>query len=471
MNSAGVNPAGAHVVYWMTGFRRVRSNFALQRAVELCVELGRPLLIFEPLRAGYRWANDRLHQFVLDGIEDNRARCERAGVTYFAYVEPAAGAGKGLLEALAQEACAVVGDDVPSFFLPRMLSAAAARLQVAFEAVDSNGLFPLRATERIFPSAHVFRLHLQKSLAPHLEQTPIKEPLRALSKLPRAALPRGVGKRWPSAPGLAQLPIDHRVAPTSWRGGSAAAERRLTHFVSRLLPDYAEARNLPEADGTSRLSPYLHFGHLGTHQVLAALAQAEQWSPAKLGPSNGGKKAGWWKLSPPAEAFVDQVVTWRELAFNFASHWPDDPHALETLPRWAQATLARHAGDPRPHRYSTQQLEEAQTHDPLWNAAMTQMKRAGWMHGYLRMLWGKKILQWSKGPTEALAAMEELMSRYSLDGRDPVSDAGFFWVLGRYDRPWGPEREIFGTVRYMTSENTARKLPVKQYLRTWGQGG
>ena len=457
MNERPVRPRGEYVLYWMTGFRRVRSNFALQRAVELAVETGKPLLIFEPLRSGYAWVSDRLHRFVLDGMDDNRRRCESAGVTCFSYLEPTPGAGKGLLEALASRSCAVVGDDCPAFFLPRMLNAAASRLKVAFEAVDSNGLFPLRATERVFPTAHVFRLHLQKTLLEHLKQPPVRNPLKALIGLPAAVLPRQLAARWPSASDYNALPIDHSIAPAAFRGGSEAAERRLQHFLDERLSTYADARNLPEVDGTSRLSPYLHFGHLGTHQIFEALAKHEGWSAASLGKSNGGKKAGWWKMSPAAEAFLDEVVTWRELAYNFSSHRPEDANALATLPGWAQATLKKHARDVRVHHYPLEQLEAAQTHDPLWNAAMTQLEREGWMHGYLRMLWGKKIFEWSNSAAEALAAMEHLMNRYSVDGRDPCSYAGFFWVLGRYDRAWGPERNIFGTLRYMSSENTARK--------------
>jgi deoxyribodipyrimidine photo-lyase len=172
-------------------------------------------------------------------------------------------------------------------------------------------------------------------------------------------------------------------------------------------------------------------------------------------------------MSPQAEAFLDEAVTWRELGYNFASHRSDAPDDFETLPRWAISTLAKHEKDPRPVVYTTEELDAANTLDPLWNAAMTQMKREGWMHGYLRMLWGKKILEWSPTPRAALASMEHLMNRYSVDGRDPNSYSGFFWVLGRYDRPWGPERKIFGSVRYMSSTNTGKKMPVKKYIEAY----
>ncbi len=467
------NPRGDHVVYWMTSFRRARANFALQRAVELAEELGKPLLVLEALRIGYPFASDRLHAFVLQGMADNARRFAKTRAQYYPYVEPEAGAGKGLLEALAKRACAVVADDWPCLFVPRMQQAAAARLGVRFEVVDSNGLLPLWATNTVFTTAHSLRVYLQKELAAHLRELPAEDPL-AHAKLPRLdAAPAAVMRRWPMASAellaaepaaLARLPIDHAVKPVALRGGSVAAEARLSLFVDEKLDGYPDERNEPEVDGTSKLSPYLHFGHLSVHQVLSAIAKREQWSPKKLGKSIGGAREGWWQLSRGAEAFIDELVTWRELAHNMSSHRPDTYTQFESLPPWALATHQKHAADEREHLYTLEQLERSQTHDPLWNATNEQLKRDGWYHNYLRMLWGKKLLEWSRSPREALARMEHLMNRYSLDGRDPISWSGFMWVLGRYDRAWGPERKVFGTIRYMSSENTARKVSVKRYI-------
>jgi deoxyribodipyrimidine photo-lyase len=205
------------------------------------------------------------------------------------------------------------------------------------------------------------------------------------------------------------------------------------------------------------------------HHVFAEVARREKWTPDVLGKSIGGSKEGWWKMSPAAEAFLDELVTWRELAFNMAALRPDDYGSMDTLPAFAKATHAKHAKDPRPHLYSFEQLERAETHDELWNAVQRQMVRDGWFHNYLRMLWGKKILEWSPSADEALSRMERLMNKYSLDGRDPCSYSGYLWVLGRYDRAWGPERPIFGSVRYMSSDNTAKKISVKQYLKTYAR--
>jgi deoxyribodipyrimidine photo-lyase len=376
LNRAPLRPGRRFVLYWMTSFRRLQSNFALDRAVEHARTLERPLLVLEALRVGYPYASDRLHAFVLEGMAGHLEALEGGPAGYYPYVERTPGGGAGLLEALAREACVVVGDDWPCLFVPAMQAAAARRLDVALEVVDSNGLYPMRATTRVFTTAHSFRVHLQKELPRHLGQQPRPAPLARLRLPPPPRVPPAVLERWPAATRAelrdpaalcARLPIDHQVAPVALTGGEAEAGRRLGRFTAERLADYELARNLPEVDGTSTLSPYLHFGHLSTHQVLAAIAGRE-----------------------------------------------------------------------------------------------------GWFHGYLRMLWGKKILEWSQTPRQALATMEALMGRYALDGRDPVSWAGYLWVLGRFDRAWGPERQIFGKVRYMSSENTARKVPVKQFLRRHG---
>jgi deoxyribodipyrimidine photo-lyase len=171
-------------------------------------------------------------------------------------------------------------------------------------------------------------------------------------------------------------------------------------------------------------------------------------------------------MSEAAEAFLDELVTWRELGFNMC--WQrEDYDQLKSLPEWAMKTLKSHEKDKRPYLYTPKEFQKAETHDRLWNAAQIQLVQEGRIHNYLRMLWGKKILHWSKTPGEALRVMLELNNKYALDGRDPNSFSGIFWVLGRYDRAWGPERRVFGKVRYMSCKNTARKVRVEAYLNKY----
>ena len=491
VNAAPARRDGDYVLYWMIAARRAAHSFALDRAVELGRELGRPVVILEALRAGYPWASDRLHHFVMRGMADNAAAFERAGALYHPYVEPRDGDGSGLLEALAARACAVVTDDYPTFFLPRMVAAAGSRLGVRLEAVDGNGLLPMRAAPRVFPTAFAFRRFLQQELPGHLAALPSPAPFRGRHLPPAPRLLREVLRGWPAAArellrgspaALAKISIDHSVPPSPVAGGAAAGRAALTRFIRDRLARYAEDRNHPDREAASGLSPYLHFGHLSAHEVFRAVADAEGWtvetrltptSPPGRGRGEGvarrlkqGSRQGWWGMSPSAEAFLDQLVTWRELGFNMCSK-REDHREYASLPAWARATLEKHARDPRPELYDREELEAADTHDEVWNAAQRQLVAEGRIHNYLRMLWGKKILEWSRSPEEALETTIALNDRYALDGRDPNSYTGICWCLGRYDRPWGPERPIFGTVRYMSSENTARKVRLRKYLATY----
>lgn len=478
LNDRPERPEREYVLYWMIASRRARWNFGLDRAAEHARRLRKPLVVFEALRAGYPWASDRLHAFVIDGMRDNARRlAARPGVHYVPYVEPAAGTGRGLLAALAARAAVVVTDDFPAFFLRRMTAAAASRLDVLLEAVDGNGLLPLRASPKAFPTAFAFRAFLQKHLREHLGAFPLEDALAGMpheSRQDVRAVVDAVLRNWPSAPldrspaALARLPIDHGVGVVpEVEGGADAGGRTLSAFLATRLSRYLEQRNQPELDVTSGLSPYLHFGQVSAHEVFHALMTHEGWTSRRLSPRGGGRREGWWGASPAAEALLDQLVTWREVGFHTCHHRPHDYDRFESLPDWARATLERHEGDPRRHVYSLEQFEHAATHDPLWNAAQGQLLREGRIHNYLRMLWGKKILEWSASPREALAVMIALNDKYALDGRDPNSYSGISWVLGRYDRPWAPERPIFGVVRYMSSENTARKVRVKDYVRRY----
>lgn len=476
VNSHQVRPDGDYVLYWMTAARRTHSNFALQYAVSEAARLGRPLVILEALRCDYPYASARLHRFLLDGMAANRRACAGRAVLYHPYVEPFAGAGRGLLASLATQACLVVTDDFPAFFLPRMIDAAGTRLPVRLVAVDGNGLLPLRAADRPFTTAYAFRRFLQKSLPQHLADPPVTDPLARLPLIPPTPLPRHILDRWPAAEPalldgdaslLAALPVDHSVAPTPEHGGAEMAQRRVESFVNFRLSRYVAERNHPDAEATSGLSAFLHFGHIGAHQIFNAVAASERWVPPDLAERATGGRQGWWGMSENAEAFLDQLITWRELGFNNCAHNPGSYAALNSLPAWAQQTLSAHASDLRQYNYKLEEFADARTHDPLWNAAQRQLLRDGTIHNYLRMLWGKKILEWSPTPQAALEVMIALNDRLALDGRDPNSYTGILWCLGKHDRAWGPVRPIFGTVRFMSSENTRRKVKLKEYLERY----
>lgn len=471
-----VRRKAAYVLYWMTSARRTSANFALDHALAHCQALGVPLLIFEALRVAYPWASDRLHHFVIDGMADNAKACAASGITYFPYLEPSAGAGAGLFAALAAHAAVVVTDEFPCFFLPQMLRAAARQADTRIEVVDGNGLLPMRAADAAFPTALAFRRHLQRNLATHLQAMPHPTPLPHAGFAAHAQIPNQITARWTcthadalSAPRevLARLPIDHGVGPVE-RGGARAAQRRLQSFLDERFARYVTDRGQPEPDVASGLSGHLHFGHIGVHEIARAVWHVEDWQPTRIENARAnGKREGFWGMAPHAEGFMDELVTWRELGYGFCHHRSDYAR-YESLPPWAQATLNEHASDKRSYLYTAAEFETGATHDALWNAAQHQLVREGRIQNYLRMLWGKKILEWSPSPQAALATMIHLNNKYAIDGRNPNSYSGIFWTLGRFDRPWAPKRPIFGCIRYMSSDNTARKFNVKPYLAKFG---
>lgn len=470
-----------YVLYWMVAQRRTRWNYALQHAMWHALRLRKPLVVFEPLRAGHRWANDRLHQFVVEGMHDNAERLRAAGITYLPWLERVPGEGRGLLAALAEHACMIVTDEHPCYFLPRMLDAAGEQLAGRrVEAVDGCGLLPLQTSEQAFGRAHDFRRFIHHIIPSWIAAMPSADPLAGV-ELPRLRrLPARLRDAWAPLEHaaladarslVAATAIDHAVAAAPARGGSETASRMLDTFVAAKLDRYADDRNEPDDEVQSGLSPWLHFGHVSPHEIVARVLAREDWTPSRLGDARAlrGSREGFWGLTPAAEAFLDQVITWRELGFHFCWHQPDYDR-YESLPAWARATLADHAIDPREYVYSLAQFESADTHDELWNAAQRQLLSEGRIHNYLRMLWGKKILEWSESPAAALDIMIALNDRWALDGRDPNSYSGIGWVLGRFDRPWGPVRPIFGTIRYMSSDATRRKLGLRGYLARWGAG-
>ena len=472
-NQAPTNPKGRYVVYWMLAQRRTRYNFGLQHAIERARELDVPLLVVEALSCSYRWASDRMHAFAIQGMAGQKAAFEKGPIEYYPYVEPKEDAGQGLHSALGKEAALYVTDHWPCFHMPKWVSMVAAELDVRMEVVDSCGILPVKSIPKAFARAHDFRRQMHRDVYDALQDMPVALPLDGELPPPFKKLPTGFEKKYPRTnlddgaveKLMAKLPIDHDVKPVmSAPGGQEEALARLDSFIDERLPNYLE-RNKPEVKAASGLSPWLHWGHVSSHEVFKRVADREGWDPSTIeGQKATGKREGWWGMSPESEGFLDELITWREVCFNTCEQRPRDYGKYEALPDFAKKTLAEHAGDKRATIYSLDEFERAATHDTLWNAAQNQLRRDGIIHNYLRMLWGKKILHWSESPQEAHRIMVELNNKYGLDGRDPNSWGGIMWTLGRYDRAWGPEREIFGKVRYMTSENTARKVRVKNYV-------
>jgi deoxyribodipyrimidine photo-lyase len=431
--------SGRCVVYWMQRAQRALDNPALDVAVEAANALQQPVVIFFAPVPFYPDANLRHFVFLAQGIPDISERAHERGIGFVLRRYP----DHSLLDFCEEvKASLVVGDENPLREPRRWRERAAQKLTVPFWTVDADVIVPSKLLEKEQYAARIIRPRLQQRL----------EQFLPLAGNPHAKVvwqrPTGAAFRHDEATtditeGWKNL--DRSVGPVdSFRGGTSEAVRLLDDFVKRKLARYPENHGKPEVDGTSRLSPYLHFGHIGPHTVMGAVQNAKAPQAAK-------------------DDYINQFFTWRELAVNFV-HFNPLYDSLECAPDWAHKTLAAHAGDRRPVVYTREQLESAETHDELWNAAQLQMLHAGWMHNYMRMYWAKKILEWSPSPAVAYQTAIYLNDKYFLDGRDPDGYAGVAWAIaGKFDRPWF-DRPIFGTIRWMSGDAARKKFDAEKYI-------
>jgi deoxyribodipyrimidine photo-lyase len=347
--------------------------------------------------------------------------------------------------ALARRAALVVTDYFPTFIVPRQIRGLQARVDTPVVAVESATVLPMGYLEKEYSTARAIRPALMEAL-PHF-LWPVGNPELRVRRAVEVPFDDSAARRLGGsaiADMVARCDVDHSVPPsTTFRGGTRAGRQRLAEFLRTGLKDYSERRNDPnQPDAVSRLSPWLHFGNLSIHEVLLAAREA--------GPAEEYAK------------FQDEALTWRELAHNFC-HFNPKHRTPAAIPAWARKELADHEADPRPHRYSLEEMESARTGEELWNAAQRSYLREGWMHNYMRMLWGKTVLQWTRNATEALQVLEHLNNKYALDGRDPNSYGGIMWIFGKFDRPFY-RRPIYGTVRYMSLKAARGKFDATRFV-------
>ncbi len=474
-NKKDPNPNGDYVLYWMQINRRFHYNFALEYAVGWANKLGKPLLILEAFSCDYPWATDRSHSFMMQGMKEHLEYADDQDLNYVSFVEQEAGQYERLLKNLASNASVLVTDEYPVFIMRKRNEKYPKEMEIPYVTVDSNGLIPLGLTDKDPYSAYFFRKIMQKNFIEAFTNPPKQNPLDELECKQRADLPESLFKNIPDVkealndiPGfISKLDIDHSVKPIDWHGGRAAALGMMGQFIKDALYLYDEKRNDPDEQKTSQLSPWLHFGKISEYEIVKAVLehQPKGWDLDKI-TFNKGSTGGFFNGDPNVDGFLDEVITWREVGFHFAHHRPDYDQ-IDSLPDWVQKTMDEHRVDPREHIYTYEELKNSQTHDEIWNAAQTQLREDGIIHNYLRMLWGKKVIQWTPDYKTALQYLIDLNNTYAIDGRDPNSYSGIFWCLGRFDRAW-QERPIFGKLRYMTSESTRKKVKLKQYLDKYG---
>jgi deoxyribodipyrimidine photo-lyase len=449
LNNAPVRENGVYVLYWCQSSRRVDSNHALSHAANIANENGLPLLVYEGLTCSYPHANDRLHTFVIEAVPGIAQELKAIHAGYFFYLRKKESEPNDLLYRLAAKARCVVTDDYPVFIPAAHNSSVPGKIGVSYLAVDSNCIVPTSVYDKREYAAYTIRPKIRRELTRFLRplaRVRLKHPWND-DLLPESVrrLRTLVDER--DIPTLvAASEVNHSIAPSkAFHGGVKYARRNLKTFIEHKLSNYATDSNQPSRHGTSELSPWLHFGHISALEV--ALEVHEYAAEHRVN----------------AEEFLEELIVRRELAFNFA-RYAEKVDSLDILPDWCRKTLGKHAKDERPALYTLEQLERAETHDALWNATQKEMLLRGKIHGYYRMYWGKKIIEWSRTYEEALRTMLHIHDVYALDGRDPNTYTNVLWCFGLHDRPWS-ERPVFGQIRYMSLDGMKRKTDVEAYIK------
>lgn len=449
LNDAPERAGARYILYWSQMNRRVEGNHALAYAVQLANERRLPVLVYEGLTYTYPHANDRLHTFMLEAVPQIEKQLHALGIGYVHYLRRTKSDPHDVLYRLAQDAAFVVTDDYPVFIAAGHNARVPLKIGVACAAVDSSCVVPMNRIPARQYAAYTIRPRIRELLPEYLKPLPLPRPERlwngqwnrTISSFHTRVTPQTIRKL------VSECDIDHRVPVSlAFRGGRLEAEERLEVFVRDRLRRYARERNQPSRHATSDLSPYLHFGQISSLEI--ALRVREHAARHKL----------------MAEEFLEELIVRRELAFNFA-RFAHNVESLNELPAWCLGTIGKHRKDKREPSYTHEQFELGLTHDRLWNAAQKELLLNGKIHGYYRMYWGKKIIEWSPTPEQALRSMLDLHDRYALDGRDPNTYTNILWCFGLHDRAW-PERPIFGKLRYLSLDGMRRKTDVEAYCES-----
>jgi len=427
---------GRYVLYWMQASQRTEYNHALEYAVVKANELHQPLVVFFGITDHFPQGSQRHYTFMLEGLREVRRSLEKRGIQMvIQHTSPE----QGVVQ-FAKGASFVVVDRGYLKIQRAWRDAAASRMDCPLVQVESDVIVPIEETSpKEEYTAATIRSKIHKKLDHFL--CPLKEVDPVIESL---SLDFDSFDIDDVEEAVSRLHIDRSVKKVScYRGGSGEAKKHLRLFLRDKLDRFPELRNDPTVDFLSHMSPYLHFGQISPLSIALTVSQTQGLSK---------------------EAYLEELIVRRELSMNFVFYNGQYDSFEGAIPQWAQKTLKAHQKDKRPYLYALEELETAKTHDPYWNAAHNEMVFTGKMHGYMRMYWGKKILEWSKTPDEAFRAALYLNNKYELDGRDPSGFTGVAWCFGKHDRPW-KEREIFGNVRYMNEGGLKRKFDADEYVR------
>jgi deoxyribodipyrimidine photo-lyase len=436
------DPDGKCVVYWMQRAQRGVDNHAVNLAVDVANELGLPLVVYFAGISNFPHANLRHYVFLQQGLKDIEEDLAKRNVSFVMRRAPHE-SHERLLADVGAAMC--IGDENPMREPERWRAELAKKLEIPFWTVDTDVVVPSKLVEKAQYGAYTIRPRLYKLLPEYLvpyENPHAKHEWKRPKGFHADSLTEDMTAGWKD--------LDRSVGPVeAWQGGTHAGLKRLRHFCAKLLKDYDTARDKPEMDGSSAMSPYLHYGHVGPQTIALAVAEAAKGDAA---------------MAKSKESYFNELIVWRELAVNFV-RYTANYDSWECAEKWAKESIAEHAKDEREHLYSLAKLERAETFDELWNAAQIQMVEHGWMHNRMRMYWAKKILEWTPDVATAVKYAIHLNDKYFLDGRDPNGYAGVAWsMVGKFDRPWF-DRPIFGKIRYMSGASTGSKFDSKTYIR------
>ncbi len=439
LNNQGTAEQADYILYWMQQSQRARHNPALERGVQYANEHSLPLLVVFGLMDDYPEANCRHYTFMLEGLRDAQQRLETRGLRMIVQHGPPV----EVALQYADDAAVIVTDRGYLRHQKQWRTRVAEAAPCRVEQVEGDVVVPVEtATDKAEYAARTIRPKIHE----HLERC-LQLPPRQPVEFPSLGLDVDRGLDLSDIGAVAdQLDLDRRVSPVSslYRGGASEAEQIMEGFLAEHLSGYDGNRNQIHTNAVSHMSKYLHFGQVSPVWLAQQVRQAD------------GPEAD-------IESYIEELVVRRELAINHVHFRPDTYDAYECLPEWARESLAEHADDEREHVYSRAELVEGGTHDPYWNAAMKEMRETGYMHNYMRMYWGKKILEWSPDPQTAYERTLHLNNKYFLDGRDPNSFANVAWVFGLHDRGW-KERPVYGKVRYMSQGGLERKADPDAYV-------
>lgn len=433
LNSGPVSK-GKYVLYWMQQSQRAEWNHALEYAMLRSKEAKLPLVACFGLTADFPMAAARHYRFMLEGIRETARALKKKGVPLILRI----GSPPRVAADLSAEAALVVTDRGYLRIQKKWRREAAEAMQCPLIQVETDVIVPVEeASPKEDFTAGTFRPKILRRLEEYLH------PMKTLKgKQDSIGIPLNSENTDDIEGLLIKLGFKNDDRPSNRiRGGTKEAKKRLNIFIKDHLDRVPDERNDPSKGCVSRLSPYLHFGQISPLYIALKVKD---------------------RRSPGSDIFLEELIVRRELAMNFV-HYNEKYDSIQCLPDWAVKTLEEHIGDPREYIYSDRELEEALTHDRYWNAAQKELLIRGHMHGYMRMYWGKKILEWSSTPEEAFRRVVYLNDRYSLDGRDPNGYAGAAWCFGKHDRAWGT-RPVFGKVRYMNDAGLKRKFDIESYV-------